>query len=358
MILLLLLASCGKRTEFESHGLRKIHIELSSVGVAEFMRGAPQRIDPSGNVTMDGKQHAIRMEAAGNSTIREAKKSFDLHFVNGDPIHGAQQVRFATTIKDHSMLRALLAYEVAQGAGFSPPTIEPVFVYLNERALGLYFMLERIDEDYFNRRNISWSRLYQAEENADFTIDMGLRLERAFDSKPKPDNLEVIRKLVETTHFQSAAEFETQVFQMLDRTEMIRYLAFAHVLKHFDGFDKNYYFVQPKGMFPQLRILPWDFDLVWQKGNTSGANSGERENQLFARIAELPTVAAAIDARVNDLMTGGASVSTLQGRIAFWKERLRAAFNADPILGGQGKSIDVECVELETQIQAWYLEIQ
>lgn len=334
-------ASCAKRTTPESHGVEVMNLRMNGDHMGEMLRSALEKIPYPAKVTFRGKTYAVTLQAAGASSIREPKKNWNVKFQDHKNPFNAEEIRLATTIADSSMLRTYLSLEVFKAAGFDTVTQVPVFVYLNDQVLGLYYKLERIDDDFFKNRKINWKRMWSTESFADFKVDMIHRLSIAFQGKPEPANLEVMGELTRITHLPSTTDFETEVFKILDRQNVVNYLAASRITAHTDGIQKNLFFYQPSGD-PHLKLIPWDFDIDWADSTPPWTRS-----ELFNRIAQLSSVQTDINAKIATLIAGPASYATLHASLLRYKAIIQEAYAADPILRIKGRSLDTEAATLD-----------
>lgn len=306
-------------------------------------------------VRVDGGEYDAEFSAGGASTLHEHKKSYNLRF-DGDGWNGRKQYRLSANARDRSMMRALLTTEVLKAAGVPGPEMEPVFVYLNNRALGLYIGTETIDSGFFERRNLKVDRWYEAKGDADFAGTFAGAIRENYSVEPEGDDLERILELARALDTGDDAAFGERIFRHLDREGVIRYLVAGAVLDHWDGFNKNIHLAE---VAPDRRLLPvaWDFDFVWTPRIRSSPKPWDL-NRLFTRIESLPDVRAEVQARVRQLIQGPNSIAVLRAVMESWRERIRAAYLADPYLGRASFTLDQEAEQLMADIAQWYGVIQ
>jgi spore coat protein H len=328
---------------------------MDSEAAGGLYASAYDHVEYPAKVVIDGEEYNAVISGAGSSTVRSPRKSFNVK-LKDDRFRGAKEFRLAALVGDLTKIRPLLAVEVFAAAGMPSSWAEPAFVYLNERVLGLYIALERIDEDFFENRGIAWERYISAEGDADFKPGFEGRIESAFSGRPKPANLEPMFALYRTLSLATDAEFEEAVFRILDRESVVHYMAGSIILNHFDGFNKNLFYYQSGGS-TKFRLAPWDFDLIWQLDRT-GMSTPWELNYLFARIGALRSVDTEINARVSSLLAGSLSRSAVLARVDHWKAIIAEGYAHDPFLGGSGKSIDEEMTKLVNVIDAWYSRIE
>ena len=327
---------------------------MESEDVGELFRSATQKIEYPAKVLIDGATHTVMLQAAGDSTIREPKKSFNMIYEDGQTYQNADEVRLGTTIRDTSMLRTLLSVEVFKQAGTQASHVEPAFFYINDTLMGLYFLIERVNGSFFKNHKLHSERYYSMQANADFSPSMALRIEDAFSGSPKPANLEAMRLLAQIATVPSDIDFENQVFAVLDRESVIRYMTGSLLINHYDGFIKNMFLYQATG-HSLLQLVAWDFDSDWVAREPALAPWDT--SILFNRIANLPTIHTAVFTRAKALIAGTASYAALNTKLDAWKAQIREAYEHDPILGQMGHKIDDEEASLLSIIQDRYTQI-
>lgn len=341
--------SCGKdRAEPPGYGLRVVELEVAPEREGDLVAGEQLKIEVPGRARLEGREYEITIRPAGKSTLAFPKKSYEIDF-QGEEFEGASEIRLAANASDISMLRAPVALDVFMSAGLPTPKWEFVAAYLNDRYLGLYFRIEKVDEDFYRHRNIPWTRLYSAEDGADFEADMPARLNRAFSGVPEPQNLQKMAELGGLVAIADDAEFQRRVFSLLSRESVVRYLAACQLTNHFDGFNKNLHYVE-RADTGLLEVAPWDFDLDWRYDLSPEQESSHR-NRLWSRLYNLSAIKAEVTSLVRELAGQKASRARLHGRVNELKARVRDAWEADPFLGGSGKSLDDATASLHRAIE-------
>lgn len=356
LISLAAVASCGKdREELPGYGLRVVELEVEPEHMGEMVSGEQAKVAVPGRALLGGGEYEVLIRPAGKSTLSMPKKNYEIDFT-AEGFEGMREIRLSATTADPSMLRSPLALRVFFEAGLPAPNWEFVAVYLNGLYLGLYLRIEKVDEEFLRRRRIPWARIYEAEDGADFEADMPARLRSAFTGVPEPQNLERMLELGRIAAIASSEEFERRVFTVLNRGAVVRYLAACQLTNHYDGFNKNLFYVE-RADTGLLELVPWDFDFDWRHDLSPDFDVAHR-NRLWSRIHNLPSVKAEVAALAAGLARGKASLARLGSSLSDWKSRIRAAWEADPFLGGSGKSLDAATDELQRAIGQRYSRVK
>lgn len=348
---ILLASACEDKARFPDHGLKSVEIRMDDAHLGEMLGGGGQHIKYPGTVWIDGRSHPAKISAAGATSIQETKKSFNVKFLDGFTIDGSDDIRLATTIKDRTMIRTLLGFEVFAAAGLPSSRVEPVFVYLNSLVMGLYIRTEKVNEDYFRARGHTIDRMYSSDGEADFAPDFGSRLRVTMQIEAGPDDYEPILAVAKTIEIADDSRFETEVFRRIDRDSLVRYLAAARILNHWDGFNKNLYWYSREGD-PRLRFAPWDLDNIFILGWNSNPDVWS-PNHLFRRLGNLPSVRSEVDTLVDELLAGPVSKAHLLARVEEWRAKLAGAYAHDPFLGAGRFDFVEQVTDLSQEIDVW-----
>ena len=144
---------------------------------------------------------------------------------------------------DPSGLRAMLGFWVFAQAGIDAPAIDPVVLYFNDRFLGLYFNIEKVDEQFFERRGVDRGTTLKAIlGNADFSAKTLSAPNMAFEFPLEKSSFTPVIRLCEIIQKAGdAKEKAAELGAIVDVNQLLDYLAAAVVMKHFDGFANNYY---------------------------------------------------------------------------------------------------------------------
>ncbi len=344
----LLGTGCKTRANFDSHGLKKLEIRMKPEYVGALYGSATAGEEYPATLFIDGEEHEIKISAAGNSSIRAPKKSFNLKLKDGR-YRGAQEFRLTTAINDRSLMRPLLSLEVFRAAGLPASWAEPCFAYLNDTVLGLYLAIEKVDADFYQNRDILWDRTYEAKGNADFGPTFEARIDVAIASRPKPEDPTAMIAIVRTMAVADDDAFMSALFRILDRESVIDYMAASQLAARWDGFNKNlFYYRNPHS--GRIFLVPWDFDLDWGP-DWALAPEAWSLNRLYSRLGKIPSFRAEVDQRLDELLAGDASEAILTAKLGEWKTLIADGFAHDPWLGRAGLSLEAEFVRLETIVR-------
>lgn len=180
-----------------------------------------------------------------------------------DGAAAVRHLRLYNLWQDVGQVQGYLAYQLWRDADYPAPRMGFATVRLNGRDLGLYGVLEEIDEEYFAARP-EWfpedGNLYEGEYGADLTAE-------AFDDL-EPEWLHIGTELPELVNALEGHEglLHQSVGVYLDAAEWARYWALEVLVGAQEGYTQeanNYYlFEAPAGSGTRFTMLPWGFDMA------------------------------------------------------------------------------------------------
>jgi DNA-directed RNA polymerase specialized sigma24 family protein len=197
-------------------------------------------------------------------------------FIKGQALGGADELTFNNLVNDYSNLSDALAYEFFREAGV--PASRTAFAYLSvsvaelwdRKPLGLYIMVEAVDEDFaLDRFGSKRTPIFKP-----VTYDLFKHLgddwpayEAIYDLKTKATEAQ-LRRVIEFGRlltFASDGEFAGKVGEFLDLEKFARYLACEVLLSNYDSVlsnGQNFYLYLDPGS-NKFGFIPWDLDLSW-----------------------------------------------------------------------------------------------
>jgi DNA-directed RNA polymerase specialized sigma24 family protein len=197
-------------------------------------------------------------------------------FTKGQKIGGADELTFNNLVNDYSCLSDALAYEFFRDAGV--PASRTAYAYLSSsvegqwerKPLGLYLMVEAVDEDFvlehFGSRRTPVFKPVTYELFKHLGDDWAA-FEAIYDLKTKatPEQLRRVIEFARVVTHAGDTEFGRQLGDFLDLEMFARYLASEVLLSNYDGFlsnGQNFYLYLHHGS-NKFGFIPWDLDLSW-----------------------------------------------------------------------------------------------
>ncbi len=183
-------------------------------------------------------------------------------YVDKQKFCGVKKLVFNNGLRDPTMLREHLAYRVARQMGLPAPRTAFVDLTVAGHHLGLYLMVEPVDDDFFLEEHFDNDNgdLYQADQ-PDGTLQY--QGPSFFDYQ----GIDVENNQETTTHAAFLAFIKTinqgpgaPLDTVLDVKAALRYLAWSAALLNLDGYlgtGRNFYLYEQDGIFT---VIPWDVE--------------------------------------------------------------------------------------------------
>ena len=261
------LTGCGDRAPRSSYGVTLVELRMTSEAVGELYHGVYTETPVPCRAEVMGTSSRCQLRVAGSSSRDDLKKSFDVEL--GTAYAGRQRYRLSAMSGDPSALRTLLGLSSFAIAGLNVPRAEPVALWLNDDYLGLYLLLEPIDPDFFAERNDRVVALYKARRLR-ATLESTEDVEDAFARRSDDVNRSDLRVLIENIDLALAGQSH-RLDELVDRNEVLRYMAGTQFVHNWDGIFNNYYLARSEHE-PRFSILAWDLDQTY--GGVLGADDG------------------------------------------------------------------------------------
>ena len=253
----------------------------------------------------------VRSRGSGSRNARKPglKIAFDEYIDGQKPFGGMKSLVLANAVQDPSMLKQRLGLLMYAKMGIPSPRVVHVRLFVNNRYIGLYELIEPIDKPFLARvygddakgKALNGGYLYEYQWKADYAwdylgSDLGIYAE-LFEPKTHEDEAPSVlygplEDFFRTINDVSDGGFEDAVTPFVDLQEFVRYLAVENFIADYDGFlgfwaANNFYWYQLQNQTVS-QILPWDKDSAfWEKRYDILNNVNS--NVLARRVLAIPT---------------------------------------------------------------------
>ena len=216
----------------------------------------------SAELTFQGEtwsQVAVRVKGSSSFQDIDHKPALKIKFHEYLPsqrFHGLERLTLNNEVWDPTMMAENLSYEAWRENGSPAPRTGYAAVTLNDRALGLYALIESMDDDYIEHQwPDSDGGLWEMTRNCDFDGDCSCFSLQETGSAYVADAITMGCEAVEagTTEALKAA---------FDWEALIAFLAVELSLNHPDSysFNLNNFFVYHEPVTDRLSLSPWGAD--------------------------------------------------------------------------------------------------
>jgi len=242
----------------------EIHIELPPAGI-ESLKKQPRK--PVRARLLEGTNIYVKagVHLKGNSTFRPVdgeKPSFTIKFnfdTPGQRFHGLTKISLNNSLQDPSYINEALCTDLFRGIGVPVARISHARVWLNQRYLGVYVLVEGLTKDFLklNFKN-SDGNLY--EGNAQ-DIDEDLTQINGEDTS-RAD----LKALAAATREADAGSRWLRLQKALDMDGFISMMAGEVLMSAWDGYynDANNYRIYHDTRTDRMVMMPHGLDNMWQ----------------------------------------------------------------------------------------------
>lgn len=356
LLSLLLALSVGCKTlplkDEPDYGLLRVSLSMSPEELGTLKNSVGSKDPVVADIHIPGHlKVTCRVSYAGRSSLDDYRKSFNLYFC-GQRFRKRSGYRLSAQSIDQSLMRSLLGYPLFSSLGLMTPRVEQVAAYLNRSYLGLYLLLEKIDNQFFVVRDKSVGEIYKAQfGNSGFTQDFASRLKEAFSEESSSESYSLLEQLYlslwQTTDDQL---FLQEIQGFFDVEAFMNYAAAAVYLCHWDGLNNNFYLAFDKNT-QKLVTVPWDLDRIWEKTSQYQPDDIVATNALLQRLLKIREPRQMYKQAL-DQLGKNFDQTTLKNRIEAISLESQAAFMEDRVLS-RLSSIDGRRLELEQNTSEW-----
>ena len=243
------------------------------------------------NVTSDYEYHAIFAYTApgysvsgvevgfrlrGNTSRNSGKKSFKVSFnsfVSGTRIQGVKDLNLNGEHNDPSIMRARIAWELAQDAGMTAPRVNHVRLFINGQPFGLYANIEHMNDDYVEHRYArDAGNLYKCLWPADlanlgtdpnsYKIMSGGRRVYELKTNETLDDYRGLARFVTALQATTSTQALCALDSVFNVNSYLKWLAWEVTTGHWDNhsFNKNNFYLYEDPASGLIEFISYDAD--------------------------------------------------------------------------------------------------
>lgn len=314
---------------FVQDTVTKIEVTLDSADLAWMLAQENLTSDDYQQATFvytdsDGNTHqytGVGLRLRGNTSRFAQKKSFKLdmnEYGGTEDFYNLGKINLKGSHNDPSLIRERLAYYYMRQMGGAAARVNNVALYINGEYKGLYVNVEQIDKDFVKERfGNKTGNLYKCLYGASLRTSDDVWNDNVFELKTNEtinDRSDLI-ELIDVLNNTSAAEFKTEIEQVLDIDQLLRYLAVEVMTGHWDGysFNKNNYYLYHNSSTGKFEVIMYDcdntfgidwFGVDWALRNVYTWGFTGEQRPMFWRVLEVPEYRAQFTANLRFLVDG------------------------------------------------------
>ncbi len=258
------------------------------------------------NNLLDINIDSVGFSIRGNTSRNSAKKSFKLdlnEYVKGQKIVGIEKLNLKAEQNDPSLIRSTFAFKLMEKIGLKASRVTYARVYINDNYMGLYEIIEHIDENFANYHfgnndgNL-WKCLWPADLNYRGSDPSNYH---PYSNDTRPYEL---KTNVEEYDYSELAHFidvinnsppsvkKDSLESVLVVTDFIKYLAVNIMTGSWDDYRylKNNYYLYHDPRIDKFRFIPYDYDntfgIDWVEGGSWGDPNWARINMYTYAVSD------------------------------------------------------------------------
>jgi len=209
----------------------------------------------------------VHLKGVGSFRPIEEKASFTLKFneyTSGQRFHGLTKIMLNNSVQDPTYINESLCTGLFREAGVPATRVTHAQVWLNDRYLGLYVLVEGLSKDFLklNFKNCDGA-LYEP-----YIQDVDEELKQDNGNATKESELQA---LLEAAREADASARLTRVEKVLDVDRFISMMAGEALMAHWDGYwvNHNNYRIYHDTLRDHMVLIPHGLDSMFQQPTMS-----------------------------------------------------------------------------------------
>ncbi len=218
----------------------------------------------------------VGLRLRGNTSRTSAKKSFKISFntfTAGTRLQGVKDLNLNGEHNDPSIMRARIAWELAQDAGMPAPRVNHVRLFINGQPFGLYANIEHMNDDYVEHRYAcDAGNLYKCLWPADlanlgtdpnsYKLMSGGRRVYELNTNETLDDYSGLARFVTALHATTSTQALCALDSVFNVNSYLKWLAWEVTTGHWDNhsFNKNNFYLYEDPASGLIEFISYDAD--------------------------------------------------------------------------------------------------
>jgi spore coat protein H len=314
---------------FTNGTVGEIRISIDAAGMTELRRDTREYVGATirerrAEGEMVFTNVGIHLKGMGSFRPVDQKPAFTIKFnkfAKGQNFHGLTKISLNNSVQDPSYLNEILCTELFRQAGVPAARVGHARVYLNDRSLGLYTLVESLNKPFLRQHfSDDDGNLYEGH-----TKDVNDRLDQDNGEDTSQRDL---RALAEAA-LSPAAERWAKLEALVNLDPFISMLAAEVLMAHWDGYwlNRNNYCLYNDPQSKRMTFIPHGLDNMFQL--TAMPWRPTMQGLLARAVIHTPEGQRAYRERIGQLLTNQFQIEPLTNRIDTLAARIRPALEAD-----------------------------
>ena len=299
------------------------------------------------NIFYKGQKYKGEIEASGAGSRYNPRWSYKIELKDEKVIEGLSEFNLSAQVHDPLMLNTAIAVNYYKLVGLPTFNNLHVFLKVNNEDEALLVLLERIDREFFEKRNLPVSQLFKVGFGAKFSFKEGFYPQFHFEKKIPDDNsFYFLENLIYAIDTSSSANLIVSLEKYLDIQNYIKYHVATSILNNDDSFNNNFYLIKETKESP-FKVIPWDFDKCFSRLNDVKYAG---ENAIIKKLFENKLVFEMYKTELIYQLDHFYTEDNLFGIIDSTSSLIKEAYNIDRFLGKERYNFDSEIQKLKDYI--------
>jgi len=248
-------------------------ITLDDESYIRLLENKRQDLEFAINIEYDNASYSGSIRPSGAASRLNSRWSYRIELDDGQSIKGLNVFNLSAQIYDPTFLATDVASYYYNQAGFPSFEHSHIFLRINGNDDGLKKMIEKVNVDFFEKRQLEVSELYKSGSNISFSFqtgDLNNLPQSSFDKKiPNDDNYQSLDQLYYALDSGKIRNETSSIDQHLDIEQYLRYHAVTTFINNLDAFENNFFLWKTTAVAP-IKIIPWDFDWAFKRTGHAG----------------------------------------------------------------------------------------
>lgn len=289
-----------------------------------------------------GETNTGIIRSSGGGSRMHPRWNYRIELNNNAEVEGLNTFSLSSQSLDPTMIHTTLVSRLYSLRGTPIFRNKHVFLKINNQDKGLYLLVERIDEQFFNLRDIPTYEIYQAGFDSDFTFGGEDHPQFTYDKKlPEDKNYTHLFNYIHAIDTCGIDDIEQSLNNYMDIDDYLQYHAMSSITNNNDAFKNNYYLHRRTATAPYT-FIPWDFDRAFDPEAEVGFAG---ENTLFEKIIQNPSIEEKYLREIEHILDNYFREDILFPIIDSTASYIEKAYNLDPFLGGGGYNLEYQVKE-------------
>lgn len=218
---------------------------------------------PVAIVMPDGKRLSGTIATKGGFTQGFAKKPLMIKLDKGNAWHGESRFALNAMSVDRSKLREWMAWDLIHALGMTSPATRYMFLTLNGRDKGLFFWIEWIDADLYERYGFGKDVvMYDPVDKiscADLTFASVEEPEKCWVNIIPGGDFGPLKDLVAAIDREPVDTFDRWLGRAFDAESVINFIAVTIVTANTTTYNDEYFLIYSKAKSKWF-VIPWAYD--------------------------------------------------------------------------------------------------